>query len=163
MKLHTILGSFVVLALASSGNAGHEATISTKYVQAVPPLTRATTLREALRLLPISAGDFVRVTSTEVSNSLGIAGLTGRVTETPPRGSGGKQPTQRPQVTGQFMVFVTGQNREIAVPGHLIDLISLAPGGTVAVDGRVWISTDDGDWKELCGDEIYQRPHFIYP
>jgi hypothetical protein len=97
----------------------------------------------------IAFGDRVRIRSTEASESLGIAGLTGTV-----------QGRTTPSVTGvevvgqsskdfAISVRVDGQVTQLWFAEELLEFVDHAAGTTVEIAGRKLIRDERGEWHEI--------------
>jgi len=97
----------------------------------------------------IAFGDRVRIRSTEASEKLGIAGLTGNV-----------QGRTTPSVTGvevvgkstkdiAVSVRLDGRATSLWLAEELLELLDHAAGTTVEIAGRKLIRDERGEWREI--------------
>lgn len=113
---------------------------------------------EVLGLLPVSVGDKVRVLRTHETALSGSGGLTGTVesmsveNRTGPAGE-----------SGEATIVIQTSGRDVQVYSDQVELIALRPGTRLELDGRTWISTEDGSWQEECSDTAQAAPYFIFP
>jgi len=97
----------------------------------------------------IAFGDRVRIRSTEASENLGIAGLTGTVQgHTTPSVTG-------VEVVGQsskdlaISVHLDGQATQLWFAEELLEFLDHAAGTTVEIAGRKLIRDEGGEWREI--------------
>lgn len=107
---------------------------------------------EALRRLPVSFGENVRIVSAAVTDELGIAGLTGQVYGVTTPSITGIEFVGGSQTDTAVNVFVEELEKDYWLSPDLVELIDHAPGTTVSMGYREWVRTEDGEWKEVDND-----------
>ncbi len=105
-------------------------------------------LSKALRELPVSFGDNVRVVESKQTRELGISGLIGQVYgETTPSVTG-------VEVIGELTsdaainVYFEDLQRDFWLSPDLVELVDHAPGTTISIGDKELVRTEDGEWKE---------------
>jgi hypothetical protein len=109
-------------------------------------------LSDALRALPVSFGDNVRIVSVTATEELEIAGLTGQVYGETTVSVTGVEVIGGSHTDTAVNVFIEELNKDYWLSPDLVELIDHAPGTTVSIGDREWIRTEDGQWKEVDDD-----------
>jgi len=99
-------------------------------------LSRASSPSEALRLLPVSIGDKVRIVPSPISDELGISGMTGEVIWTSNSATGA-------------IVYFKELEQEFGLSSNQLELTDLPPGTDISMGDRKWVSNQDGEWIEI--------------
>ncbi len=106
-----------------------------------PPrvLTRASSPSEALRLLPVSIGDRVRIVPSEITDDLHISGKTGEVIRVADSASGAT-------------VYIKELEQKFGLSSNLLELTDLPAGTDISMGDRKWVSNQNGEWVEVESD-----------
>ena len=102
-------------------------------------LSRVSSPTEALRLLPVSIGDQVRIVPSQITDELKISGMVGVVIETSNSGSGAT-------------VFVNELDRKFGLTSNLLELVELPTGTIISMGDKKWVSNQDNEWEEISSD-----------
>ena len=107
-----------------------------------------TQLSEALRALPVSFGDNVRIIAAPVTEELGISGLRGEVYgETTPSVTG-IEVIGASETDAAINVYIEELQKDFWLSPDLVELIDHAPGSTISIGDKQWVRTEDGAWIE---------------
>jgi hypothetical protein len=96
-----------------------------------------------------SFGDTVRIRSTEFTETLGLAGKTGKF-----------YGFTTPSITGVDVIGNPGNDRAVAVnieggieplwfADDLIEFVNHTPGSTMSIAGHNFVRDEDGEWNEI--------------
>ncbi len=102
-------------------------------------LSPAVSPNEALRHLPVSVGDRVRIVTSPVGDELQISGMTAEVIEVRDSGS-------------TAAIAVDGQDWKITISSSLLEPIDPPAGLEISMGDRTWVSNQDGEWVEVGPD-----------
>lgn len=107
-------------------------------------------------------GDNVRIRSTPLTESLGLAGLTGSVYgETTPSVTG---VTVIGEVTEDFAINVMIEHRDeqLWFAPQLVEFVDYAAGTELRIGNVHLVRDTSGEWKERPGSEPPLKPGFIH-
>lgn len=109
-----------------------------------------------------SFGDNVRIRGTPLTESLGLAGLTGNVYgETTPSVTGVEVIGE---VTEDFAinVMIEARNEQLWFAPQLVEFIDHAVGAEMRIGNRHFVREASGEWIELPGPEPPLKPSLIH-
>ena len=115
-------------------------------------LTRASSPSEALRRLPVSIGDKVRIVSSPITDEQQISGMIGVVTQ------GTLPPDTRIPDAGVtipargVIVHIDEIDRDVGLSTNLLELADLPVGAVISMGDRDWVLNHDGEWLETEND-----------
>jgi len=108
-------------------------------------LSRASSLNDALRLLPVAVGDKVRVLPSAAADHLGVAGMIGVVTEVSASASG---------KTDHAVAEVRFEELEqyFSMSANMLELVEPPVGIDISMGDRTWVRTENDEWTEIAND-----------
>jgi len=95
----------------------------------------------------IAFGDTVRISTTETTAQLGIAGLLGLVYGSTTPSITGVQVIGHIANDRAFSVEVEGRNDPLWIDPHLLEFVDHTPGTTVVIGKKRYTRGEDGDWN----------------
>lgn len=115
-------------------------------------LRRASSPSEALRLLPVSVGDKVRIVSSPITDEEQISGMIGVVTRVsfPPDTRSRDAEVTIPASTATVHIEELG--RSFGLSTNLLELADLPLGEVISMDDRDWVLNEDGEWVAIETD-----------
>ncbi|HKQ47691.1 MAG TPA: hypothetical protein VJZ71_06460 [Phycisphaerae bacterium] len=109
-----------------------------------------------------SFGDHVRIRATSLTESLGLAGLTGRVYgETTPSVTG-------VEVIGEMTedfainVMIDARNEQLWFAPQFVEFVDHAAGTELRIGNRHLVRNASGEWNERLGSQPLLKPRFLH-
>jgi hypothetical protein len=103
-------------------------------------------LSEALRELPVSFGDNVRVVKSKQTDELGISGLTGQVYGETTSSVSGVEVIGDLKSDAAVNVYFEELQRDYWLSPDLVELVDHAPGTTISIGDKELVRTEEGEW-----------------